>query len=53
MAAYTVTVCGALPLVARLLIAFVFPFKRSPQGNVVMGVGCTVFYFALIQAHSQ
>lgn len=53
MAAYTVTVMWGATLVARLLIAFVFPFKHPRKAMVVMGVGCTVFYFALMQAHSQ
>ena len=53
MAAYTVTVMWGATLVARLLIAFVFPFKNPRKAMVGMGVGCTVFYFALMQAHSQ
>lgn len=53
LAAYTVTVMWGATLVARLLIAFVFPFKKPRKAMVVMGAGCMVFYFALMQAHSQ
>ena len=53
LAAYTVTVMWGATLVARLLIAFVFPFQRPRKAMVVMGVGCTIFYFFLMQAHSQ
>ena len=52
-AAYTVTVMWGATLVARLLIAFVFPFKQPRKAMVVMGVGCTIFYFFLMQAHTQ
>ena len=53
LAAYTVTVMWGATLVARLLIAFVFPFKQPRKAMVVMGVGCTIFYFCLMQAHTQ
>ena len=53
LAAYTVTVMWSATLVARLLIAFVFPFKQPCKAMVVMGVGCTIFYFFLMQAHTQ
>ena len=53
LAAYTVTVMWGATLVARLLIAFVFPFKQPRKAMVVMGVGCTIFYFFLMQAHTQ
>ena len=53
LAAYTVTVMWGATLVARLLIAFVFPFKQPRKAMVVMGMGCTIFYFCLMQAHTQ
>ena len=53
LAAYTVTVMWGATLVARLLIAFVFPFKQPRRAMVVMGVSCTIFYILLVQARSQ
>ena len=53
LAAYTVTVMWGATLVARLLIAFVFPFQHPRKAMVVMAVTCTIFYIGLIQAHSQ
>ena len=53
MAAYTVTVMWGATLVARLLIAFVFPFKQPRKAMVVMALTCTIFYVAMMQAHSQ
>ena len=53
LAAYTVTVMWGATLIARLLIAFVFPFRKPRKAMVVMGVGCTIFYFFLMRAHSQ
>ena len=50
LAAYTVTVMWGATLVARLLIAFVFPFKQPRKAMVVMGVSCTIFYILLVQA---
>ena len=53
LAAYTVTVMWGATLVARLLIAFVFPFKNPRKAMVVMAVTCTAFYIGLMAAHSQ
>ena len=53
LAAYTVTVTWGATLVARLLIAFVFPFKNPRKAMIVMAVTCTIFYVGLMQAHSQ
>ena len=53
LAAYTVTVMWGATLVARLLIAFVFPFKSPRRAMVWMAAACTVFYIALMQARSQ
>ena len=50
---YTVTVMWGATLVARLLIAFVFPFKNPRKAMVVMGAGCIVTYFGLMLARSQ
>ena len=40
-------------LVARLLIAFVFPFKNPRKAMVGMSVLCTVFYVLLVRADTQ
>ena len=53
LAAYTVTVMWGATLVARLLIAFVFPFKQPRKAMVVMALTCTIFYVAMMQTHSQ
>ena len=53
LAAYTVTVMWGATLIGRLLIAFVFPLQQPRKAMVVMGVGCTIFYFFLMQAHTQ
>lgn len=50
---YTVTVMWGATLIARLLIAFVFPIKRACRAMMVMGAACTVFYFGLMSANSQ
>ena len=48
LAAYTVTVMWGATLVARLLIAFVFPFKSPRKAMVGMSVLCTIFYVLLV-----
>ena len=53
LAAYTVTVMWGATLVARLLIAFVFPFKNPRKAMVGMSVLCTFFYVLLVRAHTQ
>ena len=53
LAAYTVTVMWGATLVARLLIAFVFPFKKPRKAMVGMSVLCTIFYVFLVMAHTQ
>ena len=50
LAAYTVTVMWGATLVARLLIAFVFPFKSPRKAMVGMSVLCTIFYAKLLVA---
>ncbi|MGN0652342.1 MAG: MFS transporter, partial [Gemmiger sp.] len=50
---YTVTVLWGVMMVMRLLLAFVFPPKNAYRAMVWMGLGCSVFYFGLIQAKSQ
>lgn len=51
LSTYTVTIMWAATLVARLLIAFVFPIKNTFKGLTVMGIGCTVMYVLLVIAH--
>lgn len=41
---YTVTIMWGATLIARLLIAFVFPIKNTFRALAVMGAGCTVLY---------
>ena len=53
LAAYTVTVMWGATLVARLLIAFVFPFKNPRKAMVGMSVLCTFFYVLMVMAHTQ
>ncbi len=45
---YTVTVMWGATLIARLLIAFVFPVKNTFRALAVMGVGCTGLYGILV-----
>ncbi|MDO5423686.1 MAG: MFS transporter [Eubacteriales bacterium] len=47
---YTVTIMWGATLIARLLIAFVFPVKDTFKALSVMGAGCTVLYGAMIFA---
>lgn len=48
LSAYTVTVMWTATLIARLLIAFVFPIKRTYSALATMGLGCIGFYALLI-----
>lgn len=50
---YTVTVMWGATLVARLLIAFVFPFKDACKAMMGMGAFCIVFYIGLMRADTQ
>lgn len=50
---YTVTVMWLATLIARMLIAFVVPARKPEKAMIWMGIGCTVFYFALMQADTQ
>lgn len=45
---YTVTVMWSATLIARMLIAFVFPVKNTFKALSFMGLGCTVLYGAMI-----
>ena len=40
-------------MVARLLIALVFPFKSPRKAMVGMSVLCTIFYVLLVRADTQ
>lgn len=48
LSTYTVTIMWTATLIARLLIAFVFPVKDTFRALAVMGGGCTVLYAALV-----
>lgn len=50
LSTYTVTIMWGATLIARLLIAFVFPVKNTFRALSVMGLGCTVLYALLILA---
>ncbi len=53
LATYTVTVMWVATLLFRMLYAFVFPIKRAARAMIIMGIGCTVFYFGMMQAQTQ
>ncbi len=48
LSTYTVTVLWGATLIARLLIAFVFPIKNVFKALSIMGIGCTVMYAVLM-----
>lgn len=50
LSTYTVTIMWGATLIARLLIAFVFPIKNTFRALAVMGAGCTALYAAMIAA---
>lgn len=45
---YTVTIMWGATLIARLLIAFVFPIRDTFKALAVMGFGCTALYGAMM-----
>ena len=53
LSAYTVTVMWTATLIARLLIAFVFPLKNPYMAMIKMAVSCTLFYICLMMADNQ
>ena len=53
LSSYTVTVMWGATLIARLLIAFVFPLKKPEGAMIRMGIGCTLFYMIMMQASGQ
>ena len=53
LSAYTVTVMWSSTLIARLLIAFVFPLKKPAKALIFMSAGCIAFYIALVQTQAQ
>ncbi len=48
LATYTVTVMWCATLIARMLIAFVFPIKKAAKAMILMSLGCIVFYIAMM-----
>lgn len=48
LSTYTVTIMWGATLIARLLIAFVFPIRNTFRALAVMGLGCTVLYGAMM-----
>ena len=53
LSAYTVTVMWTATLIARMLIAFVFPIKNAAASMIKMSVGCIIFYIGLMAANTQ
>ena len=52
LANYTVSIMWGSTLIARLLIAFVFPVKNLYKTLSIMGLGLTVLYAILVQMHA-
>lgn len=52
LANYTVSIMWGSTLIARLLIAFVFPVKNLYKTLSIMGFGLTVLYAILVQMHT-
>lgn len=52
LANYTVSIMWSSTLIARLLIAFVFPVKNLYKTLSIMGFGLTVLYAILVQMHT-
>ena len=48
---YTVTIMWGATLIARLLIAFVFPVKNTFRALTIMGFGCMVLYGIMMFAN--
>ena len=53
LSTYTVTVMWTATLIARLLFVFVKPIKNTYSALVKMGIGCSIFYFAMMMTESQ
>ncbi len=53
LSTYTVTVMWTATLIARMLIAFVFPIKNAPSSMIKMSIGCIIFYIGLMAADTQ
>lgn len=50
LSGYTMTIMWGSTLIARLLIAFVFPIKDTFKMLALMGIGCTLTYVGLAAA---
>lgn len=53
LSAYMVTVMWLSTLIARMLIAFVFPLKKPAKAMMCMSAGCILFYALLMGADAQ
>ncbi len=53
LSTYTVTVMWTATLIARMLIAFVFPVQHAASSMIKMSVGCIIFYIGLMAANTQ
>ena len=52
LSTYTVTIMWGATLIARLLIAFVFPVKNTFRALSFMGLGCTLLYGAMMFSYT-
>lgn len=52
LAGYTMTVMWGATLIARLLIAFVFPIRNTYKALAFMGAACTAIYAVLVFMHA-
>ncbi len=50
LSTYTVTVMWMATLILRMIYAFVIPIRHAENAMIKMGIGCTVFYFLMMQA---
>lgn len=50
LSTYTMTVMWLATLLLRMIYAFVLRIKQTEKAMIVMGIGCTVFYFLMMQA---
>lgn len=53
LSTYTVTVMWMATLILRMIYAFVIKIKRTETALIVMGVGCTIFYFFMMRANGS
>lgn len=50
LSTYAVTIMWGATLIARLLIAFVFPIRDTFKSLAIMGISCSILYLGLVVA---